>query len=242
MSGPMKRTAFAQGIYEISATRKERIGTLRITQDGRKFRYAKCGSTAISAGKLQMAAQVAADVTNKTAVAAAIGTKVLTLTIGSATYAEDFFAGGYFQINDATGEGHQYLISGSSAVTAGTTITITLEDPIRVALTTSSEFTLVHSPWMGVVESAVEENLPVGVAVVPVTASYYCWLQTHGPALVLSAASDAVGSIAIPGATAGAIATASTTIATTVTQPIVGTIMGTVGVATEYKPVYLTLD
>jgi hypothetical protein len=242
MTKPFKKTGYAQGIYEISATKKEELGTIRITQDGRIFRYAKAGASALSAGKLAMAAQVASEVLNKTAPATAIGARQLTLTIGSATYAENYFAGGYLQVNDATGEGHQYLIESSSAVTAGTSIVIGLHDPIRVALVSTSEVTLVHSPWMATVETAVEENLPIGVSPVPVTAAYYYWAQTGGPAIILSAAADAVGSIAIPGATAGAAATASATIGTTITQPIIGRFMGTVGVSTEYKPIFLTID
>ena len=33
MTAPMKRAGFAQGIYEISKTKKERIGALRILSD-----------------------------------------------------------------------------------------------------------------------------------------------------------------------------------------------------------------
>lgn len=242
MTKPMKKTGFQQGIYEICAVRKEALGTKRMTQDGRFFRYARAGASALAAGKLAMAAQVAAVVTNKTGIVAVVGSRQLALTIASATYAENYFAGGFLQINDADGEGHQYAIESSSAVTAGTAITIGLEDPLRVAMATTSEFTLVHSPWMGTVETATEENLPVGISPVPVTANYYYWAQTGGVAICLVSGTNAVGSILTAGATAGALLTASITIATTVTQPIVGIAMGTVGVDTEYKPVFLTLD
>jgi hypothetical protein len=242
MTKPLKKAGFAQGIYEVSTTKKEELGTLRITQDGRKFRYARAGAAALSAGYLAMAAQVAAAVTNQAAIIAAIGTRQLTLTIGNSTYVENYFAGGYLQINDQTGEGHQYLIESSSPVTAGTSIVIGLHDPLRVALVVASEFTLVHSPWMAAVETATEENFAVGVTPVPVTIGSYYWAQTGGVALVLSAAADAVGSIAVPGATAGAIATMSAVDATSVTMPIIGQIIGTAGVNTEFKPVWLTID
>ena len=242
MTKPMKKTGFRQGIYEISASKKEALGTKRVTQDGRVFRYCQAGSSALSAGKMTVAAQVAAAVTNKAGVVALVGARQLTLAIASATYAENFFAGGFLQINDANGEGHQYAIESSSAVAAGTSIVIGLEDPLRVDMAVASEFTLVHSPWMGTVESAVEENIPTGVSPVPVTANYYYWSQTGGVALALASGSNAVGSNLTLGATAGALLTISATIGTTITQPIVGYALGTVGVDTEYKPVFLTMD
>lgn len=239
-SRPMKRSGFSQGIYEVSKTKKEQIGTLRILQDGRKFRYAKAGASDLAAGKMGVAAQVAAAVTNKTCPAIAVGAKQLTLTIGSATYAADYFAGGFMHINDADGEGHAYPIESSTAVAASTSITVTLEEGIKVALLVTSEFTLIHSPWMAVVESATEENLPVGIPVVAVTATYYYWAQTGGPAICLAVGTAPVGCNLVLGGTAGALDTGAATDGDT--MPIVGIAFGTVGVATEYKPVYLTID
>lgn len=240
MTSPMKRSGFSQGIYEISSTAKEKVGTKRILADGRVFRYAKAGSSSLAAGKMSVAAAVAADVTNKTAVAAAVGTKVLTLTIASATYAEDYFRGGALHINDADGEGYAYPIANSSAVAAGTSIVITLEEGIKVALTTSSEFTLVQSPWMATVESTTEENLPVGIPPVAVTAAYYYWSHTAGPAICLVAGTPAVGSMMTLSATAGAVAAINATL--DIDQPIIGIHWGTVGVAGEYKPIMLSID
>ena len=240
MTRPFKKAGFQQGVYQISSTAKETVGTLRILADGRKLRYAKAGASALAAGKMSVAAAVAAAVTNKACPATAIGEKVLTLTIASATYAEDYFKGGAMHINDAAGEGYAYPIAGSSAVTAGTSITVTLEEGIKVALTTSSEFTLVHSPWMATVESSTEENLPVGIPVVAVTAEYYYWAQTGGPAIALYAGNNAVGSMLTLSSTAGALAAINSTL--DVDQPICAVAWGTVGVSTEYKPVFLKID
>ena len=240
MTAPMKRAGFAQGIYEISKTKKERIGALRILSDGRKFRYGKAGAANLSSGKMGVAAQVAADVTNETAIAAAIGVKVLELTITSATYAEDYFKGGYLQINDEAGEGYQYPIESSTAVAAGTAISITLEEGVKVALTTSSEFTLVHSPWMATVESATDENIPVGIPVVAVTAAYYYWAQTGGVAICLASGSEAVGTRMVLGTTAGSVTAMSGSV--DVDVPEVGWQLGTAGVSSEYKPIFLTID
>lgn len=238
---PLKRTGFNQGVFAQSATQKEELGALRILRDGRKFRYAKAGSSALAPGKLSVAAAVGADVMNEACTAVhAIGDVIFSETITSATYAENYFAGGYLQINDGTGEGYQYKIVSSSAVAAGTSITLTLDEPIRVATagTSATEFSIIHSPWQAVVESATL-GMPVGIATGIVTAAYYCWLQTGGPAIALSGNSDAVGKPLFQStSTAGALSGADTASY----YPQVAIAMGTVGVATEYKPVMLCLD
>lgn len=245
MTRPLKKAGFSQGIYAISATQKEELGTLRVLADGRMFRYAKAGASALAAGKMGIAPAIAADVTNEACASAhAIGDYVVeeTITAAVAAYAENFFQGGFLQVNDATGEGHQYKIQSSTAVAiSGTSIALTLEDPIRVALVAAtSEFTLAQSPWQGVTESTTEESLPVGVAPVAVTAAYYYWAQTHGPALVLVAGTPAVGTMMTLSATAGALAAINATL--DIDQPVCGIMHGTAGVATEYKPVFLMID
>jgi len=243
MSKPIKKAGFRQGIMEISSTKKEEIGTLRILQDGRKFRYAKAGASALSAGKMAVAATIASGHVNQTSVAASIGDKQLTLTVTAGTaIAENQLAGGYLHINDVTGEGYQYAIESNTALAAdGTEISINLEEGIKVALTTSSEFTLVHSPWYGTVESDDEESLPVGIAPVAVTAAYYYWAQTGGPAISLVNGTPAVGTMLTLGATpAGALVAINTTL--DIDQPICAIAWGTVGVSGEYKPVKLMLD
>ena len=236
MSAPLKRAGFTQPLYAISSTAKETVGTLRITKDGRKFRYAKAGTSALAAGKANIAAAIAADVMNEaTANAHSIGDLTFseTITGAAAAYPQDFFAGGYLQINDDTSEGHQYLINSSSAVAlAGTSIVLGLSDPLRVAMVAAgSEFTIAHNPQMGVTESTTEENLMTGVAPRVVTASYYFWNQTGGPALVLVAGTPAVG----------AMAAIATPLDIDIAQ-CYGIAWGTAGIAGEYKPVFLMID
>ena len=237
---PLKRAGFTQPVLVQSSTKKEELGTLRILRDGRKFRYAKAGGSNLAAGKLALAAAIGADVMNEACAAAhAIGDMQFAETITSATYAEDYFAGGFLQINDATGEGHQYKIDSSTAVAAATAITLSLAEPIRVALVAStSEFTIVHSPYMAVVESATL-GFPVGISPLVVTAAYYYWVQTGGLALALSGNADAVGKPVYQGTTtAGSVNGADSASY----YPQVGIVMGTAGVSGEYKPIWLTLD
>lgn len=246
MSGfPMKRTGFQQGLLETSASAKEMLGTLRITRDGRKFRYAKASTSALAAGKANIVAAGAAEVYNEAcANAHAIGDMFIeeTITAGVA-HAENKFRGGYFIINDSTGEGHQYLITSSSAVTAaGTSIMLGLADPIRVALVAaSSEFTIAPNPQWGVAESAVEENLMAGVAPIVVPANYYFWNQTGGPALVLGAGTPAVGTVMTLGGTAGSMTGIATPLDVDIAQ-CYGVLWGQTVVAGEYVQVFLMID
>ena len=239
MTRPIKKTGYNQGIYEISSSQRERLGLLRILSDGRKFRYAKAGAANLATGKLACAAPIAAAVVNAACPIAAVGSRVLSLTISSATYIQDYFAGGYLQINDT---GAQYEITGSTAVVASTAITVSLEDPLKVALTASKEFTLVHSPWMAVVElaSGTLVGQPAGVSPVDVTAAYFYWAQTGGMACCLEDGTPAAGQMLCPGTTAGALAIMSTTFNPLI--PFVAYQGQIVGVNAQYKPVFLVID
>lgn len=241
-TSPMKKAGFNQGIYQTSETRKEELGTLRMLSDGRKFRYARAGSSALAAGKLGVAADISAHHSNEAISAAvAIGVKVLELTVSAGTViAENELKGGAFQINDATGEGYSYVIDANSALAiGGTTINITIEEGIKVALDTTSEFTLVHSPWNDVVEGTTL-GMAVGVPVVAVTAAYYYWAQTGGLAIGLMGGTVALGSALMQdnAGVAGAfiIMTAGGVI------PSLGVVHGFAGVDTEYQPIFLTID
>ena len=245
MTKPIKKAGFAQGIYEQSSTAKETLGTIRITQDGRKFRYAKAGAADLNRGKMGLGAALnAAHVDEAILAAVAIGTYTLDLTVtaGSAL-AADQLRGGYFQIMDGTGEGQCLQIAGNTAISAsGTSIQIALDDPIQVALDTTSEFTLVQSPWYAVYESSTGESMVAGVAPIAVTTLYYYWAQTGGVANVLQAATDAVGcNMTVSTATAGAVVSVANG-AIDADLPLVGVQYGTAGVAGEYTPVFLTID
>jgi hypothetical protein len=244
MTKPIKKAGFAQGIYEQSATAKETLGTLRITQDGRKFRYAKAGAADLACGNMGLSVVSNADHVDEAITAAvAIGSYTLDLTVTAGTaLAENQLRGGYFQVNDATGQGQNYMIAGNSAISASATaIQIALDDPIRVALDTTSEFSLIQSPWWAVYESATGEAMVAGVAPIVVTTLYYYWAQTGGVACCLVAGTSAFGSnMCVSTAIAGAITPATSGI--DVDLPLVGYICGVGGVDTEYAPAFLTID
>ena len=238
----MKRGGFDQGIYQISETRKEELGTLRVLSDGRKFRYARAGSGALSAGKLGVAAVIHAASADEAILAAvAIGEKVLTLTVtAGAVIAANELKGGAFQINDGTGQGYSYVIDANTDLAVGgTSISITLEEGIKIALDTTSEFTLAHSPWNDVVESTTTA-CPVGIPVVAVTAAYYYWAQTGGLAVALMGDTTGVGTVVTQDI--ATVAGSTAVMATNSILPQVGIVHGFAGVDTEYQPLLLTID
>lgn len=244
-SQPQKRTGFQQGIYDISSTKKEEIGTLRVLRDGRKFRYAQAGAGALSAGKLNIAPASDAEVIDENCASAhAIGDMIIQETITAGViHPEDNFTGGFFQVTDGTGEGHQYEIMSSSAVAVGgTTILLALANPIRVALVkTTTQFSLILPPHRSVVESAVEENMPAGIAPVAVTALYYFWDQTGGVATALGSDTSAIGTSLVIGATAGSVKAVPTPLDVDMAYSL-GVVYGTAMVIGEYTQIFMTLD
>ena len=240
-TSPMKKAGFSQGIYQTSATQKEALGTRRALKDGREFVYAQAGGSDLAAGKLGVSASIAAAHADEVILAAvAIGTKTLAVTVTAGTaIAENALKDGALQINDATGEGYSYPISANSAISAsGTIVNLTLYEGIKVALDTTSEFTLVHNPWKGIVESTTV-GCPVGVPVVAVTTLYYYWAQTKGLACVLMGDTVALGTDVIQDTATVAGGTAIMAAASVI--PAVGTVHGFAGVDTEYQPVILKI-
>jgi len=227
----------AQGVYEMSATQKAELGYRIAFNDGRVFRYAKAGATALAPGKFCKAGVInESNCLNKAVNAAVVvGTYAVTLQTGRAyTTCEE----GYLQINDVAGEGIMYKIkSGAANATTATYTDLVLYDPVATALTGSSEGTIILNPYEQAEICSAVTDIILGVPPITVTAEYFFWVQTWGIANVLSegitpagqAVQLAVGD-GVGGTTSGA---AYTTLA-------VG-IQMLVGVNTEYKPVYLMI-
>lgn len=230
-----------QDIYTDSATQQLPLGVYAETNDGRGFRYVKAGAVALVPGKVQQSP--AEDTTNYNpsgglAVAAsAIGATTVTLT-GSLTIALNALAGGTLTVVVTPGLGQMYKILSNTAVSGATGCVITLEDPIRVALTTSSKVDLKANPYNGViVVPATMTGAVVGVAVSAITASYYGWIQVKGVTSCLQTGTGTAGTAlgVLQGGTIGSLAPA---IAGT---PILARCYGTV-ITGEYGVVDLCIS
>lgn len=197
--------------YAISSTQLFPLGS-KLVEGERCWRYCLNGTGALTAGMiLQNAAAVHADQQEDIAVgaAAAIGATSVELTStadldGSPNNTANEFAEGYLVVNDAAGEGHCYKIKSNELFTGTEDSTFTLYDGLVVALTTSSQCGLINNPYHKVVvATAVATGMCVGVAQHAVTASYYFWSQTGGPAAVVAHAAIALGTMAVVGTTEG---------------------------------------
>lgn len=215
-----------QDIFSASSTAGTIVGARATTGDGRVFRYVLAGGTALVVGDLQQAsAEDTTNYQNLAVAAAAIGATSVTTTT-TATVTANALAGGYLCVTTSAGIGNVYQIGGNTAAT-GAVFTITLNDPLLVALTTGSRIDLIPNPYASVIiNPASASSAPVGVAIYPITAAYYGWLQTQGAAPVLADGTVTVGTALVASngvagaaeALAGvqaAIGTALTGIATT---------------------------
>lgn len=191
---------------------EHQLGARAKMADGRVFRYCKAGGTALVPGKLQQAPAEITNHQNLTPAAAAIGATSVTVTLGATAATANQYAGGWLIVTTTPGQGYQYKIKSHPAADASATLVLSLEDPILVALTTSSVVDLVLNPYSGViVNPTTASSCPVGVAVYPITASYYGWIQTGGVATILSDGGSTVGTnVSASNATAGSVEAAVT--------------------------------
>lgn len=244
-SNALKQSGWSFGVYsqKSSVPNGELVGSLRITRDGKKWRLAKASET-LGVGKMTHASQSNAAHLDEAILAAVpigtVGNLELTVTAGTAIVANQL-AGGAFSINSGTGLGHRYTIQSNTAIDAsGTTIYITLEEPIRVALDTTSTFDLLHSCWYNTALSTTDENFATGVTPIAVTSGNYYWSQTGGEATCLIAGSVPPGTNLILSATEGAVTTVAASV--DVDVPIVGHATHTTTTAADYGPIFLTID
>lgn len=236
LTGPIQ--IVAQDVLKTSSTPQHVLGSYAETQDGRGFRYARAVAATVPGKLYQCTPQ---DATNYSPAgglsvsAAAIGDTSVTLT-SSVTITADALAGGYLTVAITPGEGYTYRIKGNTAVSAAAGCVISLEDPIVVALTTSSKVVMVANPWGAVVIMPTTITAaPAGVSVGIIPTSYYGWFQTHGPVSVLNSGGTAIGLSITPGGAAGAVKTGATTLGD------IGYCLNA-GTTAEYHMVFLNID
>lgn len=231
-----------RNLWSSSATPEAPLGARFTTADGRTFRYAKAGAVALVAGNvIQAPAQDTAH-QQLTPVAAAIGATSIVAALGASAAAANLYADGWAIIDTTPGLGYAYPISGHAAVLSSGNITLNLkrDSPVQVALTTDSRVSLQRNPYAGVIQSPVTTltGAVVGVAVYPIAANEFGWLQTHGPAAVLVAGTPGVGlAVVVPATAAGAVVIDGAATAT----KVVGSMMVT-GVDGKVQAVLLNIN
>ena len=176
-----------------TASAEHALGTKMVLPDGRTFYYAKNSSAAITSGGMMVdgiAAVAAHDMDVPPTAAQSVGDNTVSLEVPTTDLTKDQYKDGYLIFNDADGEGEVYRIVSHPAHDASddATVIITIEDEgLQTAITTSTEAQLIYNPYTNVKLNDGDGTMttgPLGVTTIPVTASYYCWLQTSGIASV----------------------------------------------------------
>ena len=184
--------------------KKLKLGTKGVTPDGRVFYYARNGSAAITTAGMIVDAGTALTVNahdmDVPAAANTAGTTGITISVPTTDLTKDQYADGYIIFNDGPAEGEVYRIKSHPAHDASDTndVVITIDEPdgIRTATTTSSLCGFLVNPYAAVKiidGDGTMETGALGVTTIPMTASYYGWIQTAG-----------VGSVAV-GAAVGVV-------------------------------------
>ncbi len=164
-----------------------RLGETLVIGD-RWFRWCKNAAVELGAGDMCVSAASVGDHQNRTlSVAAAIGARTITPTLGSTLATQNQYKDGYACLNKATGFGIAERIKSHPAADSTATLAIELYDGLSIAVDTSTEVTLVKNKYDSVIvmPTGAVPAAPIGVPLRTVTASYYFWLQVKGPAAVL---------------------------------------------------------
>jgi len=191
-----RSTIFDFNPFEESTTQMHQLGTKGETGDGRIFRYGKAGEE-IPLGYLAvMPDQDTAELTISVTTAAAIGDKKVIFTHAATTATANEYAEGYLSVSFGTGIGQTLKIASHAALTSGGTGEyVNLEDPIQVALDTTSRIDLTPNVYSGVLTVTTDAaiSVPCGVPLRTVTSGSYAWFQTRGVVAVAADATIAAG-------------------------------------------------
>jgi len=173
-----------------TSEQKQKLGTRATTPDGRVFYYAENSGTAITHGGYLVDGIAAVAAHDMDLAATATSAGATSFTSGtSLTVTKDQYKGGYVYFNDGPGQGETYKVKSNTAVSSATGLSITVDEPdgVKTALTTSSLFGLMYNPYKDVKIIDGDGTMTtgvLGVTTAPVTADYFCWIQTSGPASV----------------------------------------------------------
>jgi hypothetical protein len=175
-------------VYASEAIPTQKPGYKVAGSDGSEFVYGK-------AGELQVVAEVCqgpvigTDHNALVVVSGSKGAYEMVVTLASAAVTKNQYQGGIVSINVTPGLSETYTIESHPAQTSTTgNVTLTLAEPLRTALTTSTRVALKKNPFNGIISAPVTTltSAIVGVAVYPIPSGEYGWWQTKGLCSALS--------------------------------------------------------
>lgn len=207
-------TISANSLYTSTATPGDglTVGQLFIDgKTGKQFRYALAGGSSLVVGNLLQEAAEDTTYENMAIGTAAVSTdRYFQVTNGTATITAAQFKGGSISVYTAgtIAVGHEYTITDvTGTLTTGGALNVYVDRPIGYAVTTSAKVNMKRPITSGVIQApaTTQTGVAAGVAIYPITNAEYGFVQTWGPASVLSDGSTfAVGSgVGTPSGTAG---------------------------------------
>lgn len=203
-------------LFSDNATQGANLGDRIRSADGREFVYAQVGATAWVPGKVYQSTPIVANHQNMVCVTPfpATGGNSISATLGGTASTLAQYGNGYCFVNDGTGAGQTFFVKTNTAQSTTTgTVVITIEDPIITTLDTTSRISLMPNKYANtIIQPTTPTNAVAGVAVYPVAATDFGFLQTRGICAVLNDAGTTVGLGLMPSTnTAGALMTVAAT-------------------------------
>lgn len=244
-------------------------GTLGIDgTNGDRYRYCQVGAVAMVVGKLYQAPIPVPNHVLQTAAAAAVGATTVAVTLGNTAVVAGDYINGQLVIDLAsnTGFGYIYTVDYHPAVAGNGVFTVPLagspsrtmpaapneallltgSEAVQVAIaTTANSVSLIPNTYKKVILS-VQATPPLtaevaGVSVVAAAIGSWCWIKTHGHAIVLTNGTVVIGQAVVPGATtAGSVEAYPAGVSETTPSPVGDVVR--VATTTNYSTVNLRID
>ncbi len=244
----------ANELHVVTTAQKFPIGSLLYDPSiDAKYRYVEYGGTTKAGDLIQAEAPDAAhDDLDPTGTGTGAGTakgSVLISTADAITLVASEYAGGFMKIENDTGEGYRYPIKDNDA--AASNALFTLWDPgLAVAIDATSDVALIKSRYKEVIiHPTTQTAVPVGAGLGIGANGSFGWVQTRGPASMLTNGTLLIGRNVAPGkTTAGSVDTYPITLTEAAPNtyvpgdnPAIGHVMD-VGPTTEQSLIFLTLE
>ena len=230
--------------YKVNTDRRWPLGTVGRMETGEVFMYGHAGAVALAAHAICQSAVPTANHVLQTPLAAAVGARTITLTLGATAVVADEYRDGLVSVDlvGNTGFGYAYHIASHVADAGGDNFPIPLKESetVQVAIaTTANSVSMIRNKMRGlVIGTTTYTQKLVGVPLAPIAIGSFGWFQVAGPCRVLTQGTVVIGEPVIgSGTTAGAVSPATAS----ETQQVVGTVMH-VAVTTGYSLIDLQLD
>ena len=208
------------------------------SSDGREFVLVGVGGATVAQGLLVQNPAIIANHQNLAVATAAVGATTITATSGGTAVTANQYRNGYLVVNAGTGIGQTLKVSSNGTATATGVATITLEDPVLVALDSTSKVDLIADPYYNViVNPTTPTGTPIGVTAYQLASGNYGLLQTKG---IVSLTSEALIATVGLGVAASAATAGYGRSATAAGAPALGIALQS-AVSAEARAIWLNL-